>query len=164
VTVAPLRTLVVLLAVVLLASPVDAQRRPRRARAAAAAPAPSFGGHLGYNFDMNDVLLGAHMLWPISPRADLYPSFDYYFVDPGSVWSLNADLRIRPPSRYGVFYLGGGVNYSRFSNGTVSSSETGLNLIGGLEGRRTRTRPYVEARFILGDQSSFQIVGGFSMR
>lgn len=162
-TVAPLRIMVLVLAVVLCASPADAQRRTRRARAAAAAPAPSFGGHLGYNFDYNDLLLGAHLWWPISPRAELYPSLDYYFIDPGSIWSLNADIKIRPPSRSGVFYLGGGINFSRFSNGT-SASDTGLNLIGGLEGRRTRTHPYVEARFILGDQSSFQIVGGFSMR
>jgi len=46
----------------------------------------------------------------------------------------------------------------------VSGSSTNLNLLTGLEGRRGRTRPYVEAKLILGDGSAFQLVGGISWR
>ncbi|MGH7701360.1 MAG: hypothetical protein ACREMJ_12685 [Gemmatimonadales bacterium] len=159
----PVRVAMVVLVLVMLAAPVEAQRRAR-GRPAAAPLAPRWGGHLGYNFDVEDLLVGAQVSWPITPRVELYPSFDYYFVDPGSLWSLNADLKFRPPTRYGALYVGGGLNYSRRSVSGVSGSDTGLNLLAGLEGRRTRTAPYVEAKFILGDGSSFQIVGGFSFR
>jgi len=160
----PLRTLVVLVVLIVLAAPADAQRGRGRGRAAAAAPAPRFGPHLGYNLDVEDLLVGAQLSWAMTPRADLYPSFDYYFIDGASMWGLNADLKFRPPTRYGAFYVGGGLNYTRFSVSGSGSGDTGLNLLAGLEGRRGRSAPYVEAKFILGDGSSFQIVGGFSIR
>jgi len=158
-----LRVLLVVLALTLAAESAQAQRRARR-RAAAAAVGPRFGPHLGYNFDVDELVLGAQFSWPMTPRVELYPTFDYYFVDPGSLWSLNFDVKIRPPTRYGAFYFGGGLNYSRASAGGSSGSDTGLNLLAGLEGRRGRTVPYVEARLVLGGLDAFQIVGGFSWR
>ena len=154
-------TLVVLLFMV-VASTADAQRRPRRRSVATSGP--SYGPHIGYNFDAEAVLLGAQVSWPISPQIDLYPTFDYYFVSGGSLWSLNFDLKYRPPTRYGAWYVGGGLNYSHTSSGGASGSDTGLNLLTGLEGRRGRTRPYVEGKFILANGSSFQLVGGVSWR
>ncbi|OLD87683.1 MAG: hypothetical protein AUG85_06455 [Gemmatimonadetes bacterium 13_1_20CM_4_66_11] len=41
---------------------------------------------------------------------------------------------------------------------------SGGNLLTGLEGRRGRTRPYIEGKFILANNSSFQIVVGLSWR
>ena len=159
----PLRILVVLLALALLAPPAEAQRRGR-GRPAAQAYGPRFGVHLGYNFDADGALVGAQMSWPMTPRVILYPSFDLYFVDTGSLWSLNADLKFRPPTRTGALYAGGGLNFSRRSVSGNSGSDTGLNLLVGVEGRRTRSAPYVEAKIILADGSSFQIAGGFSFR
>jgi len=153
-----LRVILVVLLLGILASTADAQRRTRR-RSVATTSGPRYGPHLGYNFDAEALLRGAQVSWPISPAMDLYPTFDYYFIDPGSLWALNFDLKYRPPTRYGAWYVGGGLNLAH-SNGT----DTNLNLVTGLEGRRGGTRPYVEARFILGSGSSFQIVGGFSMR
>jgi hypothetical protein len=150
-----LRVTLVVLLLAVTASTADAQRRR-----SVAAPGPRYGPHLGYNFDADALLLGAQVSWPLSPRVDLYPTFDYYFVDPGSLWALNLDLKYRPPTRYGVWYVGGGLNLLHATGG----SDTNLNLLTGLEGRRGRTRPYVEAKFILGDGSSFQLVGGFSLR
>jgi hypothetical protein len=159
------RMLVAGLLLTVVAANADAQGRGRaRGRTAPATPRPHFGGHLGYNFDVDNLLLGAQLSFPITPRVDLYPSFDFYFVDPGSLWALNFDVRFRPPSRYGAFYAGGGINYSRFSGGGGSNSDTNLNLFTGLEGRRQRVWPYVEARLILGDGSSFQLAGGLSWR
>ena len=151
----PRVTLVVVL-LVLVASTADAQRRTRRR--AIQASGPSYGAHLGYNFDASRMLLGAQLSWPMTPQLDLYPTFDYYFVSPGSAWGLNFDLKYRPPTRYGAWYVGGGLNLMHVTGG----SNTNLNLFSGLEGRRGRTRPYVEARFILGNGSSFQIVGGLN--
>ena len=153
-----LRVALGLLLVAVVASPADAQRRARRRAAATAGP--SYGAHLGYNFDVDEVLIGGQLSWPMTPQLDLYPSFDYYFVSPGSAWGLNFDLKYRPPTRYGAWYVGGGLNLS----GGTGGSDTNLNLLTGLEGRRGHTRPYVEAKFILGNGSAFQLVGGFSVR
>jgi len=155
------RVLVVLLLLALTASTADAQRRARR-RSIASSSGPSYGAHLGYNFDVDDLLLGAQLTWPITPDLALYPTFDYYFVSPGSLWSLNFDLKYRPPTRYGAWYVGGGLNYSRATLNGNGGSDTGLNLLTGLEGRRGRMRPYVEGKFILANGSSFQLVGGVS--
>ncbi|MGH7671423.1 MAG: hypothetical protein ACREMC_00880 [Gemmatimonadales bacterium] len=157
-----LRVTLVLLLLALATTTADAQRRARRAAAASAGP--RWGPHIGYNFDAEEMLIGAQVSWGITPQLDLYPTFDYYFVDPGSLWALNFDVKYRPPTRYGAWYVGGGLNYSRRSVSGNSAGDTNLNLLTGLEGRRGRTRPYVEAKFILGDASSFQIVGGFSVR
>jgi hypothetical protein len=151
-----LRVTLVVLLVGVMASTADAQRRARRR--SAITPGPRYGAHLGYNFDADALLIGAQVSWPVSPRLDIYPSFDYYFVDPGSAWALNFDLKFRPPTRYGAWYLGGGLDL--FHSG---GSDTNLDLFTGIEARRGRTRPYAEARFILGNGSTFQIAGGFSV-
>src|SRR5881394_2322060 len=72
------------------------------------------------------------------------------------------DLKWHPPTRNGAWYVGGGLNWSHASSGGNSGSDTGLNLLTGLESRRGPTRPYVEAKFILDNGSSFQLVGGIS--
>jgi len=155
------RVLVVLLLLALTVSTADAQRRARR-RAIATSSGPTYGAHLGYNFDVDDLLLGAQLAWPITPSLALYPTFDYYFVSPGALWALNLDLKFRPPTRYGAWYVGGGLNYSHASLNGNGAGDTGLNLLTGLEGRRGRTRPYVEGKLILASGSSFQLVGGVS--
>jgi hypothetical protein len=111
---------------------------------------------------VNNLLLGAQLTWPITPDFALYPTFDYYFVSGGSLWALNFDLKYRPPTTYRAWYVGGGLNWSHASGGGASASKTGLNLLTGLEGRRGRTRPYVEGKFILANGSSFQLVAGVS--
>jgi hypothetical protein len=152
------RVLFALLLVAVTSSVADAQRR----RAFVSQSGPRYGAHLGYNFDVEELLAGAQLSWPITPTLDLYPTFDYYFVSGGSLWALNLDLKFRPPTRYGAWYVGGGLNYLHASAGGASGSDTNLNLLTGLESRRGRTSPYVEARFILGDGSSFQIAGGIN--
>lgn len=154
------RVLVVLLLVALTASSADAQRRRRRGSAVNSGP--TYGAHIGYNFDADATVLGAQLTWPFSPDLGFYPTFDYYFVSGGSLWALNFDLKWHPPTRNGAWYVGGGLDWSHASSGGNSGSDTGLNLLTGLESRRGRTRPYVEGKFILDNGSSFQLVGGIS--
>lgn len=156
----PSRVLLVLMLLVLVASTAEAQRRSRRRGGSAVNSGPTYGAHLGYNFDIDDMLLGAQLSWPITPDLAFYPQFDYYFVDNGSLWALNFDLKWRPPTRRRVWYVAGGLNWSHASG----NSDTNLNLATGLEGNRGKTRPYVEGRFILGNETSFQLVGGISWR
>jgi hypothetical protein len=150
------RVLLAVLLLVLVASTADAQRRSRRRGGAAVNSGPTYGAHLGYNFDVDEMLLGAQLSWPISQDLAFYPQFDYYFVSGGSLWALNFDLKWRPPTRNRVWYVAGGLNWSHASAGGNSSSDTNLNLATGFEGRRGKTRPYVEGRFILGGGVSWR--------
>lgn len=141
---------------VMTATPAAAQRR-------AAYWSPSFGVHFGYNFDVDDPLLGAQATFPFTPAVAFYPSFDYYFTSGFTEWAINGDLKFYPGA-YRVFYAGGGVNYTHVSVGGNGAGDTNLNLIAGLEGHRRFGAPYLEGRLILGNGSTFQIVGGFSWR
>ena len=155
------RTLLVVLLLAVITSGAEAQRRYRRV--SAGTPGPTYGAHVGYNFDASKALLGAQLSWPIVPALDLYPSFDFYFGS-GSLWALNFDVKYRPPTTYRAWYVGGGLNYTHTSSGGVSNSTTNLNLLTGLEARCGPTRPYVEAKLIVGNGSAFQLVGGLSWR
>ena len=156
-----LRIGVALLAIAVVTTAADAQRRrARRGGAAGPGDRAQVGGHVGYIFDGSHALIGAQASFPIARQVDFYPSFDYYFVSNATLWSLNFDARILPPGPYRYGYLGAGLNVAHASAGGLGDTQTNVNLLGGLEGRRGRIRPYAEARLILGHGSSFQIQGG----
>ena len=119
------------------------------------------GPHAGYNFDFDEALIGAQAHLPLTRSVELYPSFDYYFVDGGKLLGFNGDLKFRAPG--GPLYFGGGVNVPRATSGGNSSSETGINLFGGFETRYGVTHPYLEARGLLHDNTSFQLLFGLNM-
>lgn len=100
------------------------------------------------------------LTFPVSQRVELYPSFDYYAIGPGSAWALNADVKYRPPTRLGAAYVGGGLHYLRAG----ATGDVNVNLVGGMEFRRRPFVPYAEGRIILGNGSAFQVVGGFSFK
>lgn len=137
-----------------VAGPAAAQRR-------AAVWSPSFGVHFGYNFDVEEPLAGAQANFPLGRYVAFYPSFDYYFTSGVSTWGLNGDLKLYPGA-YRVFYVAGGINYTHVSVNGNGAGDTNLNLVAGLEGHRRFGAPYLEGRLILGNGSSFQIVGGLS--
>ncbi len=123
----------------------------------AAAQRSHFGVHGGYNIDSDNWLIGAQVHLPLTRSIELYPSFDYYFVDPGSLVGLNADLQFRTPGA--PLYFGGGLNILRAGG----NSDTGFDLFGGLERRYGRTHPYVEARGLFHNNSSLQLVFGLNV-
>jgi hypothetical protein len=149
--------LVPVVLLVAVTMPAEAQRRGRMA---GATPAPRAGAHVGYNLDVEEIVLGAQLGYPITAHVALYPSFDYYLVE-GSLWSLNLDLKLRPRPGAGTLYFGGGLNYTSAGD-AAGGSRTGLNVLTGLEGARRGTVPYVEAKLLLSDQSGVQLIGGFS--
>jgi hypothetical protein len=130
----------------LLAGSVAAQRRTARGTANTSLEPVRIGPHLGYNFDADALLLGVQATMPLTPRVDLYPTFDYYFVSPGTAWALNADVKFRPPTRMGALYVGGGLDYLHASALDVSNGDVNLNLLGGWEFRRRPFVPYGEGR------------------
>jgi hypothetical protein len=158
------KTVVVLLAGGLMATSAQAQRRAASGGVYTPLDPVRLGPHIGYNFDADALLLGVQLTMPLTQRVELYPTFDYYFVSPGTIWGLNADVKFRPPTRIGALYAGGGINYLHASAFGVSNGDVNLNLLGGWEFRRRPYAPYAEGRLILGNGSAFQVVGGFSFK
>lgn len=120
------------------------------------------GPRLSYQFDLEKIGLGAQFSVPVASHLEFYPSFDYFFVDDGSFWNLNADLKYRIASAsIRWLYVGGGLNIARVSNGG-SDTNAGLNLFAGAESLKGRIHPFAEFRFTAGDGSTGQISAGLN--
>lgn len=132
--------------------------------ATARAQRSHIGPHAGYNFDNDRALIGAQLLLPLSRSVELYPSFDYYFVDQGSLIGLSGDLKFRVPTGGpSVLYVGGGVDFLRRSVGGVSDTDTGWDILFGIESRMGLTHPYIEGRVLNHSGSAFQLAAGLNL-
>ncbi len=91
--------------------------------------------------------VGARAVWAglgqavKAPGLGAYAAFDYFFPSSGfgvspSLWEINVNGTYDIPHMTGfVPYVGAGLNYAHYSFsspfGSVSTSQTGLNLLGG---------------------------------
>lgn len=100
----------------------------------------------------------------------LETTFDYFLVeDPLSFWQINGNLLYDLKSVPNL-YLGTGLNYSKSSvddSGTgacsivdCSSSDIGLNILGGYKLGSGKMAPFIQARFELGGGEQFVVTGG----
>lgn len=122
------------------------------------------GPHIGYNFDVEELLVGAQFSVPVANRLELYPSFDYYFVEVGSLWAINADLKWRVArDRPKWLYVGAGLNITRSGVGSIHDTDAGLNLFTGVESLRGRIHPFAEGRLTIRDNTGFQLQGGLNI-
>ncbi len=121
------------------------------------------GFQVGYNFDYEALVLGAQFSAPIGQHLEFYPSFNYFLVDQGSAWAVNADLKYRMPMESANWlYLGAGLNVLRAEAGGASNTDLGLNLIVGAETRTPNIHPFAELRVTVRDPSSVQLVAGLN--
>jgi len=121
------------------------------------------GPRISYQFDLEEVGLGVQVGVPVARHLEFYPSFDYFFVDPGSFWNLNADLKYRLEGQgLNWLYLGTGVNIARASAGGSSNTDAGLNLFAGLESLKGSVHPFGEFRFTVGDGSTAMVAAGLN--
>ena len=141
------------------------------------AQAQRFGGHAIWADDA-DIGLGARMELdlpgklskqaPLS-RAFFIGQFDY-FLDPfdgvdGTYWELNPGLAIPLNATNFKPYVGAGLNIAHMSIdgctvGGCSSTDTGLNLLGGLKLNLSGMDAFTEARLALGGGEQFSISFG----
>jgi hypothetical protein len=118
------------------------------------------GPRLSYQFDAEELGVGAQFSVPIASHLEFYPSFDVFFTDPNSLWSFNVDLKWRALAKSASwFYVGSGLNIME-SGG--NGSNAGLNLFGGVESLKGRIHPFGELRFIVNDNSTAQISAGLN--
>jgi hypothetical protein len=121
------------------------------------------GPHVAFEFDNQDFAIGAQFSVPVARHLEAYPSFDYYFVDVGSLWALNADLKWRVArERPDWLYLGTGLNISRSTVNDFHHTDAGLNLIVGVESLKGKVHPFGEGRLIVSDETRFQLAAGLN--
>jgi hypothetical protein len=122
------------------------------------------GPRVSYQLDLEELGLGAQLSLPLSGGLDFYPSLDNFFVNSGSYWSFNVDMKAYLFSRTTPWlYLGAGVNVAQRRIAGFSNNETGLNLFGGVEGQAGRIHPFAEFRFTTSDGSTSQISAGLNI-
>jgi hypothetical protein len=97
---------------------------------------------------------------PFSPGVRLlYPSLDYFFVSPGSFWSINGDIKYRIATEsVDWLYIGGGLNVISGSG----NSRAGVNLFAGFESLSGRVHPFGEFRFTENRGSTAQASAGLN--
>ena len=124
------------------------------------------GIRTGYDFDNEDWALGVQVRLPIAQILELIPSGDYFLVDNGSSFQINADLAV-PLAPRGALYGGAGGGFFIRDPGLPevdTRTELGLNLFVGLEPgrlRRSRLRWFAEARwFVIEGDNLFRLAFG----
>jgi hypothetical protein len=122
-----------------------------------------FGARAGYDVDIEEFAVGAQVSIPVSRRVELYPSVDRYFIDPGSLWSMNADLKVKPTTQAEWLYLGGGLNIMKRDVGPVDDTDAGFNMLLGAESRRGWIHPFADARLTLSDANRFLLAAGLNI-
>jgi len=128
------------------------------------------GGLLAYHTDLEAVGVGAYFSVPLSSvheNLSLKPDFTFYFPDVGNYWELNGDAVWRfeladNPSLI-PFALGGiSIAHASVDVGTttVSDTDVGINLGGGIIFPLGTVRPVLGAKFEIQDDTGFVILGG----
>lgn len=120
-----------------------------------------FGPRASYQFDLKEFGIGVQFGAPIARHLEFYPSFDYFLVDVGSFWNLNADLKYRIVNEsVNWLYVGSGLNIARSGVSAAHSTKAGVNLFAGAESLKGRVHPFGEFRVTAGNGSAVQIAGG----
>ena len=153
-----MRSAVVLVGLVVVATAAQAQRRMRGGRAVLIEP-PSVGPRVGYDFDVDHAFVGGQFNLPVGRRWALAPSAEFYPGLTGSPYRLNVDLKFHPPTLYGLFYLGGGFAYLHASG----AGSAGGDMFAGWEGRRARpVKPFIEGKLVFTSTTSFNVEAGLN--
>jgi hypothetical protein len=122
-----------------------------------------FGPRLSFDLDAEEIGIGVQVGIPVGRRVEFYPSFDYYFVDPGTLWSINADMKARIfGERLEWLYTGAGLGLERVEIGPFDDTDPGVNLFVGAETLRGRIHPFAEARLRFADRNSFVLAAGLN--
>ena len=124
--------------------------------------------HLGvhglYNSSFDDWGIGAQGSVPIAHHLEFYPSFDYYFESPGTMWEGNVDFKLRAlGAKFDWVYVGSGLNIHRQSIPGNDLTRAGWNLLAGAESIRGKVHPFGEVRVTVTDNTRFQVQAGINI-
>ncbi len=122
-----------------------------------------FGVRGGAYMDQDEGFVGAHLLAPVQRHWVFTPNFEYVFIETGSYYTINADVHYDFPSRSStIFYLGGGLGISHYSNEDINNTEAGLNLLTGISFSRRPVIPFIQAKVFMADDTQLILGGGLT--
>lgn len=130
------------------------------------------GPRVGYEIDdLEELFIGADVRIMVAGLpVVINPTFDYYLVDVGSLLQLSGNALYTFGINNQVFtpYAGAGVGITRFSfddedipdNIDTSTTEFGLNVIGGATFSLGNLKPFAQAQLTFGDAELVTLGGG----
>jgi hypothetical protein len=132
------------------------------------------GPILAYHTDAEAIGAGAFLTIPMASLAEgisIVPNFVWYFPDGYDYFEVNGDVMYAFPVAADAPvapFAFAGLNWSRTSVdlggtfGSVSNSDVGLNLGGGVNFNAGSVNPFAGAKFTIQDGTGFVIFGGLS--
>jgi hypothetical protein len=133
------------------------------------------GPMLGYHTDFEDIGVGGFIAIPVpqlNPNIAIVPNLFWYFPDDGTLFEVNGDVVYNFPVSADspvIPWAFAGLNILRFSydynipglgSGSVSNTDVGLNLGGGVNFPAGSLNPFAGAKFEIQDGTGFVIFGG----
>ena len=130
------------------------------------------GPMLAYHTDAEALGVGGFLGIPVPSIGEgfsIVPNFIWWFPDAGTMFEINGDVAYFFPVAEGtpvMPFAFAGLNIFRFSFdagqfGTVSNTDVGLNLGGGVQ-FPSQLNPFAGAKFEIQDGTGFAIFGGIS--
>jgi hypothetical protein len=120
--------------------------------------------------DIEEVALGADVRYDLSANVNapvqLNGAFDFYFAgDQGgadvTIYTIDLNGHYMLPTEATFSpYVGGGLGITSSEVGNVSNTDTGINLVGGIEFDTGSLQPFVQGQITLGDFDRIGITGG----
>lgn len=99
----------------------------------------------------------------IGRRLQFAPSLEYVLVERGSLFTINADFLHDLPSRSRtVFWVGGGLGISRIALEDFRNTDSGLNLLLGVNFSRGPAIPFLHVKLIMIGESQLAVGGSFT--
>jgi hypothetical protein len=123
------------------------------------------GVRAGYDFQSDEVILGANLTVPISTRIEFYPSLDLYTPDRGNKIGFNGDVKVFLPVRATYkLYAGGGLGIVNQNLGDISNTDLGINFMFGIDSTVGRIHPYGEVKLLVHDDTQLVLFAGVNFR
>ncbi|MCS3703858.1 porin family protein [Salinibacter ruber] len=120
--------------------------------------------------DIEEFALGGDVRYDLSQNVEapvqLSGAFDFYFADDQggtdvSIYTIDLNAHyIFPTEETFSPYAGGGIGITGSEVGGTSSTDTGLNLVGGVEFDTGTLQPFVQGQVTIGDFDRLGITGG----
>ena len=109
----------------------------------------SIGAQAGYVLDdVKEPLVGAHLLVVLPAGFALYPAFQGYFPQAGSLWRVSSAVRWAHQATGVAPYAALGPYWMRRDKAGVPVTSLGVIGLVGVEGRLTKVRPFAEFQLL----------------
>jgi hypothetical protein len=124
----------------------------------------STGPNASYNFNNRfQASLGGNLMFGLPAHLALYPSFNVYFPQSGSLWNLSGLVVWRRAYPMLLMYAGAGGYWSHAKSSSGSSSNEGIEAAYGVEATRGSIHPFLEFE-VLTNGFSTQGTAGLRIR